>query len=179
MVYVFLADGFETVEALAAVDCLRRANIETVTVGVTGKTVVSSHKIPVVADTTEFAFSDDLEMIVLPGGGRGYDHLRESAEVGEIIDRCVSAGVPVAAICAAPAILGERGLLDGLHATCFPDMQEQLTGAIYEHRAVCVDGQFITGHSAGHSFAFGIKLVEKLRGSEAAKKLKQSLYQDV
>ena len=119
MVYVFLANGFETVEALACVDVLRRAGIETVTVGIESKTINSSQNIKVICDKAEDEISvlDDVEGIVLPGGMPGTKNLDKSVVVNTFIDFAIENGLLVAAICAAPSVLGKRGLLSGKKAT--------------------------------------------------------------
>ncbi len=168
MVYVFLADGFEDIEALAPIDIMRRAGIEVCTVGITGATVTSSHGVRIFADRFEAEPDSSLEMIVLPGGSVGTDNLKASQVVRRAIDYCVENDLYIAAICAAPTILGELSLLEGRQATCYPDMSELLGVGVYTGRSVTVDGRFITGKSAGHSVEFGLALVEALRGKAAA-----------
>lgn len=178
MVYVFLADGFEEIEALAPVDILRRAGIETATVGVTGQYVHGSHGITVKADVDKIKLDPSLEMIVIPGGHTGTMTLDDSEAVDNAVRYCVKNGVAIAAICAGPSVLGRRGILSGKSATCFPTFAEKLEGANYTGEAVCRDGLFITGKSAGHSLSFGLELVKALRGEEAASKVSLSLYQN-
>lgn len=170
MVYVFLAQGFEIVEALAPVDILRRAKIEVKTVGVTGKTVVSSNGIPVTADITtdEMKLDSSLELIVLPGGMPGANNLEADSFVQSAIDFCVENGKYVSAICAAPKIIGHKGLLKGRKATCFPGFEDDLEGAILTDELAVTDGKFITGKGAGAAFAFGFSLVEALADKETA-----------
>ena len=178
MVYVLLADGFEDVEALAPIDVMRRAGIDVKTIGITGVTVTSSHGVRMFTDATELDIDCDTEMLVLPGGGAGTEHLRHSQIVQEAIDSCVAQQVPIAAICAAPSILGERGLLKGHRATCFPSFSSYLEGAEYTGEPACEDGIFITGKSAGHSFRFGLRIVARLRGAETAAKVAHAIYQE-
>ena len=181
MVYVFLADGFEEMEALAPVDVMRRAGIEVVTVGITGQYVTGAHDIVVKADTTELSMSEKVEMIVLPGGGRGTANLAASGEVVRAIEYCRTNGIKMAAICAAPSVLGENGALSGKKATCFPvpDFTGKLAGAEYIDAGVVADGGIVTGRSAGHSIAFGLELVRQLRGEDAAQSKHTELYQNV
>ncbi|MBR1384831.1 MAG: DJ-1/PfpI family protein [Ruminococcus sp.] len=170
MVYVFLAQGFEIVEALAPVDIMRRAKLDVKTVGVTGKTVVSSNGIPVTADITtkEMKLDNELDLIVLPGGMPGANNLEADRYVQEAIDFCVDKDRYVSAICAAPKILGHKGLLKGRKATCFPGFENDLEGAILTDELAVKDGKFITGKGAGAAFAFGFKLVELLVGADKA-----------
>ena len=146
MVYVFLANGFEEMEALAPVDLLRRAGVEVFTVGVGSDMIVSSHNIPVKTDTTvdKIVLNDELEMIVLPGGMPGTLNLEASPDVLGAVDYCADNNRYIAAICAAPSIIGHKGLLDGRYATCFPGYEKDLKGAIHSARLVAVDGKFIT-----------------------------------
>lgn len=177
MVYVFLADGFEEMEALAPVDILRRAGIEIATVGVTGKTVTGAHGIVVESELTEVDASSLPELIILPGG-MGYRHLQDSLLVGRMISLCVEKKIPIAAICAAPSILGELGLLNGLRACCFPGFEDKLKGATLVNDPVCVDGGFITAKSAGHAAEFALKIVELLRGCEKAAAVREEIFQE-
>ena len=177
MVYVFLADGFEVTEALAPVDILRRAGVEVMTVGVTGKTVVSSHKIPVIADITkdEIVLDNELEMAVLPGGMPGADNLEADETVQKAIDFCAENDRYVAAICAAPKILGHKGLLSGRKATCFPGFEQDLSGAEITGELAVIDGKFITGKGAGAALDFGFALVAALFGEDKAAKVASNM----
>lgn len=177
MVYVFLADGFEEMEALAPVDILRRAGIEVATVGIAGKRVVGAHGIPVEADVCAAELDKETEMIILPGG-MGHELLKASPLVQRAIGFCVGSGIPVAAICAAPSILGELGLLKGLRACCFPGFEEKLKGAVIVKEGVCSDGNFITAKSAGHAANFALRIVEVLRGTQKAKEIYEEIYQE-
>lgn len=169
MIYVFLADGFEEIEALSPVDVLRRAGVEVKTVGVTGKTVMGSHKIPVTADIEiSEATTDGLEAVVLPGGIPGTPNLENSPEVQSFIDYCSENGKYVCAICAAPSILGHKGLLKGRNATSFPTFQGELDGATVSDKYVVCDGQFITARGAGVSLKFGAMIASKFVGEQKA-----------
>lgn len=177
MVYVFLADGFEEMEALAPVDILRRADIEVQTVGVTGEVVTGSHNIPVKADITvdKIKLSDELDMIVLPGGMPGTNNLQNNPDVLAAVDYCAENDRYVTAICAAPKILGSKGLLEGKNAICFPGFEKELTGAKLSSESVAVDGRFITAKGAGVAVKFALKLVELLASKEVAENLEASL----
>ena len=176
MVYVFLADGFEIIEALAPVDMLTRAGIEVKTVGVTGELVASSCGVSVAADMIidDFDFYD-VEAIVLPGGMPGTLNLEANPTVQQTIDNAVNIGVPVCAICAAPSILGNKGLLENKEATCFPGFEEKLTGAELSDEYVVTDGNFITARGAGVCIDFGLEIVKKLRGEETAEQIRKSI----
>ncbi len=176
MVYVFFADGFEEIEALAPVDLMRRAGLDVRTVGVTGKTVTGSHKIPVVCDlTVEEVSGEGLEAVVLPGGMPGTLNLEKSLIVQKIIDQAVANDKWIAAICAAPSILGHKGLLEGREAICFPGFEGELRGAEISKSYVCQDGRFVTAKGAGAAVEFGLKLVELLVGAQQAAALKESI----
>lgn len=176
MVYVFLADGFEIIEALAPVDVLRRAKVDTKTVGVTGKTVKSSCGVTVTADITidEFDFYD-VEAVVLPGGMPGTINLESNEKVQSAIDNAASVNVPVCAICAAPSILGHKGLLEGKEAICFPGFEDALSGAKISENYVVSDGNFITAKGAGVCIDFGLEIVKKLRSEELADEIKRTI----
>lgn len=177
MVYVFLADGFEEIEALTPVDILRRAGETVVTVGVTGKTVKGSHGITVEADRLigETGDASDADMIVLPGGMPGAANLDASAEVENILLRAAERDAYIAAICAAPMIPGKRGLLSGRDATCYPGFEKYLDGAKYYDASVVVDGNFITSDGMGSALDFALQLVALLKGDDAADSLAESV----
>ena len=176
MVYIFLADGFEIIEAMSPLDMLKRAKIDVKTVGVTGKVVTSSCGVQVVSDMeiAEFDFYD-VEAIVLPGGMPGPLNLENSESVQKAIDNAVHINIPVCAICAAPSVLGHKGLLSGKEATCFPGFEDSLEGAEMSDRYVVTDGNFITARGAGVSVDFGLAIVEKLKGKEAAEEIRKTI----
>ncbi|MBQ9532041.1 MAG: DJ-1/PfpI family protein [Eubacterium sp.] len=176
MVYVFLADGFEIIEALAPVDVMKRAIIEVKIVGVTSKTVTSSCGVQVVCDMdiSEFDFYN-VEAIVLPGGMPGTLNLENNEVVQSAIDNAVNIDVPVCAICAAPSILGHKGLLSGKKAVCFHGFEEALEGAEISSDFVVSDGNIITAKGAGVCIDFGLKIVEKLKGKDVAHKIKEQI----
>lgn len=182
MVYLFLADGFEEIEALTPVDLLRRAGVAVTTVGVTGKTVTGSHGITVAADVSaEEAMAaldngEAIEMIVLPGGMPGAATLDASEVVDTFIDAAEKANAYIAAICAAPMILGKRGLLNGKKATCFPGFEEHLHGAEYVSTHTVTDGRYITGQAMGAATEFALSLVKALKGEGAAEELRAAVF---
>lgn len=177
MVYVFLANGFEELEALAPIDILRRAGVAVTTVGVDSQTITASHKVVFTTDITvdKVVLDDSVEMIVLPGGMPGTLNLENNDYVQAAIDFCVKNDRYVAAICAAPSILGHKGLLKGKKAICFPGFEKDLEGAEISADHVVEDGKFITAKGAGVCIPFALKLVEKLVSAEKAAELHDSL----
>lgn len=176
MVYVFLADGFEIIEAMAPIDMLRRANVSVTTVGVDKKVITSSCGIPVTADimSNEFEFSD-VEAVIIPGGLQGVINLENSSLVQSVIDEAVQGGILVCAICAGPSILGHKGLLRGVRAVCYPGFEDALEGAIISDEYVVTDGDFITAKGAGVSVEFGLEIVRELIGDEAAETVRSTI----
>lgn len=177
MVLVFLANGFEETEAIAPIDILRRNGQKVVTVGIGEEVITSSHGVTVVPDVTEIdiALNDEIDMIVLPGGMPGTLNLEKSRTVQDAIDYCAANGKYVCAICAAPSILGRKGLLKGRKATCFPGFEEFLEGAEFTGAPVELDGKFITARGAGVATEFGLKLVEALSGKAASDKIREAM----
>lgn len=173
MVYVFLANGFEEIEALASVDIMRRAEIPVTTVGIGAKVIEGSHGIKVVADImdSEFVFDDGVEMVVLPGGMPGTLELEKSICVTTALDLADQKQKYIAAICAAPSILGHKGLLRGKKACCYPGFEDQLIQANVTNDSVVLDGNIITSRGAGTVYDFAHKLVEVLRDTETADKI--------
>lgn len=176
MVYVFLADGFEIIEALSPVDMLRRAKIETKLVGVTGEIVTSSCGVAVKTDMLidEFDFYD-VEAVVLPGGMPGTLNLENNQTVQNIIDNASNTNAFICAICAAPSILGHKGLLNEKEATCFPGFENALEGASLSEDFVVTDGKFITARGAGVSVDFGLEIVKQLRGEELSNEIRSQI----
>ena len=177
MIYVFFAQGFEEVEALAPIDLLRRCGKEVITVGVNDNIIVGSHNIPIVTDTItqEIKLDDTLEMIVLPGGMPGTINLENNPAVQEAIDFCVKNDKFIGAICAAPSILGHKGILKNKKAVCFEGFENQLEGAEVSKDSVMADGNIITARGAGVAVQFGLKLVEVLISKERSATLKAAI----
>lgn len=177
MVYVFLANGFEETEAIAPIDILRRCELDVVTVGVGEEVITSSHGISVIPDITEVDFvpSEEIDMIVLPGGMPGTLNLEKSRTVQEAIDYCTENGKYIGAICAAPSVLGKKNLLKGKKATCFPGFEDFLLGAEFTGAPVELDGKIITARGAGVAVEFGLKLAEVLNGKAASDKIRAAM----
>ncbi len=177
MIYVFLAKGFEEIEALTVVDYSRRAELEVYTVGIGGKIIVGSHNIPVFCDLdeSEAVADDNLQAIVLPGGMPGTLNLESNKTVNKFIDYCNENGKYICAICAAPSILGHKGLLNGRKACCFPGFENELTGAEISDDFVCIDGKIITAKGMGSAISFSQAIVTELKDKNTADRIKASL----
>lgn len=177
MVYVFLAQGFEEIEALTPVDVLRRGGAEVVTVGIGGTQITGSHGITVKADITDAELKDlaAAEAIVLPGGMPGTLNLEKNAAVQDALKYAAEHHLLVGAICAAPSVLGHAGMLQGKKAVCFPGFEGELKGAALSEEGVCCDGNIITAKGMGVSLPFGLALLAALRGKDAAEKVRVSV----
>lgn len=177
MVYMLLGTGFEETEAIAPLDLMRRANIDAVTVGLTGKQVRGSHGITVEADILPGEMDlTKLDMIVLPGGLGGVASARASREALDALRFAWENEKYVAAICAGPTVLADLGITDGHHATCYPGCEGQMGSAVMVPNAAVVrDGKLITGTSAGCAVSFGLALVEALKGSAEADRIKAQI----
>ena len=176
MIYLFLANGFEEVEALAPLDILRRAGETVRTVGVSGRTITGSHGIPVVCDCTADALPDEApKAVILPGGMPGTKNLDASEVVCRTVLSVHAAGGLVCAICAAPSVLGHLGVLEGKAATCFPGFEDELAGARVSDRSVVHDGNVITAKGAGVALDFGFAIVSALCGAEKADTLRRAM----
>lgn len=172
MVYLLLADGFEEIEALTTVDILRRSGIDVKTVGISSKIQTGSHDIPVVCDIEiNEVDKNDITMLILPGGG-GYELLDASNEVHGLINHCVANKIYISCICAAPSIIGKKGLLEGKKAVCYPGFEKYLYGAQIQNTKTAVDGLFITGKGPGASADFAFEIVSILKDKETADKIK-------
>ncbi|MBE7048386.1 MAG: DJ-1/PfpI family protein [Ruminococcaceae bacterium] len=164
MTYVFLADGFEEIEALAVVDILRRCKIAVETVSITDKKqVTGAHGISVIADTVlSAADMDKANALILPGGLPGADNLQACAPLAEALCKADRENRIVAAICAAPKVLGALGITKGKRATCYPGYEQTLSGAVVVAEKVAWDGHVITSRGAGTASDFAFCLAEAL-----------------
>lgn len=174
---VFFGTGYEEIEALTVVDILRRAGVETVMVSVMKeKSVAGSHDIRVEMDALigEIDFTG-LDVIVLPGGMPGTKNLEACEALMAQVDIFAAQGKIVAAICAAPSILGHRGILKGKKACSFPSFESHLEGAEVLQQPAVMDGNLITGRGMGAAIPFGLKILEKLQGEEAARKMAEAI----
>lgn len=179
-VILFFADGTEEVEALTAVDILRRAGAEVTVAGLGGVERTGAHGITVKTDVAaeELCGSEAFDMVVLPGGMPGTTNLGASEKVRHFIIRAINEDKFIGAICAAPTILGGMGLLKNRSATCYPGMESGLGGALYTGGDVCRDGKIITGAGVGAAVEFSLALTEALFGFETAGKIRKSIVAD-
>lgn len=180
MIYAFLADGFEEVEALFPVDLMRRAGLPVTTVGIGKKEITGSHGITVTADISDENLSfEPIDLIFLPGGMPGTKNLNESSTVHRAIDLAIKQDSYIAAICAAPMILGERGLLNGKRAVCYPSFEKHLIGAtVLENSKIATDGKIITAKGVGAACELGLEIVKTLCGQQKADELRKSTISD-
>lgn len=170
---LFLADGFEEIEALTVVDLLRRAGIEITTASIMGrKEVTGSHNITVVADTLfEDVNFDEPDMLILPGGQPGTTNLGNCEPLKDKIKEFDAAGKMLSAICAAPTVYGKMGLLSDKKACCYPGCEVGLKGADVQTTEVTKDGHFITSRGMGTAIPFGLAIIEHFQGEKAAKEM--------
>lgn len=166
--FVFLATGFEEIEALGTVDILRRGGIKVMTVSIMGDLkVMGAHNIPVIADylfeDADFSVADAL---ILPGGIPGSNHLNTCTRLKELVMEKYEEGKLLGAICAGPMVLGGLGLLKGRKATCFPNFEPTMVGAVCVEEGVAVDGNIVTCQGPGYVFDFGLTLLEIMRDAE-------------
>ncbi len=176
MVYLFLADGFEEIEALTPLDVLRRAQIPVCTVGVGTNHPCGTHDISVKVDISESELDlSDMTAVILPGGMPGTHNLELSSEVQRAIAYAVENKLLVAAICAAPSILGHADYLKNRKATCFPGFEDALSGAILVKEPVVLDGNFLTAKGAGVALEFSLAIVAYLAGEEKSKEIRGAM----
>lgn len=176
MVYLFMADGFEEVEGLTVVDLVRRAGIELKTVSVMGRIeVTGAHGIEVKADCLFEDMKEPAEMLILPGGVPGTPNLKAHKGLQQLICKSAEQGIYLAAICAAPTVYGELGLLKGKKATCYPGLENGLLGAEVVYDNVAADGNFITSRGVGTAIDFSLKLVEVLKNKAEADKIAKAI----
>lgn len=176
-VLIFFANGTEEVEALTPLDYLRRAGAEVTLVGICGEYQTGSHGITVKTDATidDIDEKTDFDMIVIPGGMPGTNNIESSEKVQSLITRAHNENKFIGAICAAPKILGARGLLKGKTATCYPGFEDQLDGAAVSENKAVKDGNIITGTGAGAANEFALMLISALYGTETAEKIGRSV----
>ena len=170
MVYIFLADGFEEIEALGTLDLIRRAGIEALSVSITDDVYVrGSHGITVKADITMDACTDEKpDGVILPGGMPGAENLLNSKEVRGYVQRNFDDGRLIAAICAAPMVFGKMGLLKGKRVTCYSGFEKHLEGAQYTAKSVEADKNVITGNGPGAFYKFAYEIIKFLKDKESA-----------
>jgi 4-methyl-5(b-hydroxyethyl)-thiazole monophosphate biosynthesis len=176
-VFIFLAEGFEETEAVATIDVMLRGELDVTSVSITGNLLVTgAHGIAVNADTLfEKADISSGDMLVLPGGMPGAANLNAHAGLKNALEQYAARGKKIAAICAAPLVLGGLGLLQGKNATAYPSFEPTLKGATFVLSPVVKDGNIITGRGPGFAFQFGLAIVEELQGKLKADKVAEGL----
>ncbi len=176
-IYVFLGDGFETIEALTAVDVLRRGGADVKTVSIMDKiTVLSSHSVEVKADIMlDEAELENSDMMILPGGLGGTNNIKANKKLIEALKAQAEKGKYVCAICAAPSALGINGILKGKKTTVYPGFEEEMTGCSVMGENVVKDGNIITGKGPGMAVEFAFALLEAAKGEEAVKQVKAGM----
>lgn len=176
MIYMFLADGFEETEAIAALDMMRRGGLDIRTVGVDKISVTGSHGIIVVADIAGNELSEEIpEGVILPGGMPGTINLESSEIVTSLLKKTYDNGGLVAAICAAPSVLGHLGFLNGKKAVCYPGFESELHGAELGSSKTVSDGNVITACGAGAAIEFGLEVVRYFVGFDEAERVRKSI----
>lgn len=176
MIYLFLANGFEETEGVAPFDILKRGGIDVQTVGVGSDLITASNGLKIKTDITNRDISfENLKGIVLPGGMPGTTNLENNEDVIKCIDFCAKNKLMIAAICAAPSILGKKGLLAGKEACCYPGFEKYLEGAKISNEPVTVCDNIITANGPGSAMKFGFELVGYLRSQNAVKVLKKGM----
>lgn len=178
-VYAFISDGMEEVECLAVCDVLIRAGVEVKLVSIMGKKqVTGSHGFKIEADLLFEEITDDADLLFLPGGLPGTNHLKAHGGLAELLKAHAGAGKRLAAICAAPSVLGGLGLVEGHRATCFPGYEGEMTGADCRGDGVVTDRLITTGRGMGWSLDMGLELVRLLVDETAAVDLKTKIQYD-
>lgn len=179
-VYAFLAPGLEEVECLATVDVLIRGGINVKLVSITDSLeVTGAHHITVKADCRlEDVAWDEAQVLFLPGGMPGTKHLAECRKLTENLTEAYRKGKRLAAICAAPSVLGGLGLLEGKRATCYPGFEDELKGAELQKAGIVTDGQITTARGLGYALDLGLELVKLLVNKETSEKIKKSIQYD-
>ncbi len=175
--YIFLADGFEEIEAIAPIDIFRRAGIEVTTISVSSdRTVKGAHGIIVTADNLfdNSNFTDN-DILYLPGGMPGTKNLDAHDGLKKLIQKQIEGKKTLAAICAAPSILGKMGLLNGKEAICYPGFENQMLGAILSDKKIVKSENILTAKGAGVAIQFALKLVEELQGKDLSEKIATSI----
>lgn len=174
---IFLADGFEEIEGLTVVDVLRRAQIDIAMVSISSeKSVKGAHGITVLADALLSEVDKDaFDMLILPGGMPGTKNLGASRELAELLKRANAEQKGIAAICAAPSVLGDLGFLKRRKAVCYPGFEERLSGAEVLDKPVVTDGHITTSRGMGTAIPFALELTARLAGREEAKRIAESI----
>lgn len=175
-VLLFLAEGFEEIEALTVVDVLRRADIVCDTCSLAYENVTGAHGIKVFADKTmDNVNAEEYNAVVIPGGMPGAENLKNSEKVVSIVKKFNAEGKVVAAICAGPIVLGKAKITEGKKVTSYPGYENELGNCIYLEETAVIDNNVITSRGPATALYFALKLVEKLKGMETVEKLKEGM----
>ena len=176
-VLIILADGFEEIEAITPIDVLRRAGVEVILAGLSGKIITGAHGVKFQTDVTLDEYKDLPDAIILPGGMPGAQNLGRSPKVAELVKKVNSQNKVVGAICAAPALaLAPTGILNGKKATCYPGFEKDFPSSVtFSSDRVVVDGNIVTSRGPGSAFEFALELVEKLVGKEKAETVSEGM----
>ncbi|MBE6537205.1 MAG: DJ-1/PfpI family protein [Ruminococcaceae bacterium] len=175
---LLLANGFEEIEALTPLDVLRRAGVSVDTIGIGSKTIVGAHNIPVIADITDSeANANDYDSVIFPGGMPGSTNLDASEFTDKIIASVTAKGGRLAAICAAPLVLGRRGILNGKKATCYPGFENELKGAEILPLGVVTDGNITTAKGMGVALEFAKELTSLLVSPEKSREISEAIME--
>jgi 4-methyl-5(b-hydroxyethyl)-thiazole monophosphate biosynthesis len=175
-VYILLAEGFEEIEAVTPADILRRLGLNVLLIGVSSKQVKGSHGIEITSDATLNKVKNEIPAaLILPGGMPGAKNLDSNADVRNLILKTSAGDKIIAAICAAPMVIGRLGLLNGKNAVCFPGFEEYLTGAKILNDSVVRDGNIITAKGPGAAAAFGFEIGAALKDEVSVAFIKRSM----
>ena len=175
-VYAFVADGMEEMECLAVCDCLRRAKVDVKLVSIMGrKMVTGSHGFKIEADCLFEEIGDDADVLFLPGGLVGTNNLKAHRGLAEMLKAHAAAGKRLAAICAAPSVLGELGLVEGHRATCYPGFENQMKGADCRGDGVVTDRLISTGRGMGWAIDLGLELIRVLVSEDEAERIRKAI----
>lgn len=179
-VFAFLADGLEEVECLAVVDVLRRAGVDVTLVSITGRReITGSHRICFMSDALfEEVDPGEADVLFLPGGMPGTNHLKAHAGLAAALEFANKQGRRIAAICAAPTVLGVLGLLKGRTATCYPGLEEMLEGVSYTRQGVITDGNITTARGLGYALDLGLEMIRLLQGHQQEEKIREMIQYD-
>lgn len=178
MVYIFVGQGFEEIEALSVCDILRRGGVEVQLAGVGGLEITGGHGIKISADIMISGIElSKADMLVIPGGIGGVESIEQSAECSLIIKNAAKREIPLAAICAGPRVLAELSLLSGKYITCYPGMDAEMTGAVVDtSKSTAADGSLFTGRAPGAALDFALELLEILKGRAVAEKVRSGIH---
>ncbi len=178
MIAILIADGFEEIEALTPLDVLRRAGLDVRTVAIGSKIAVGSHGIPVICDMEASEVNEkELSTVIFPGGMPGSLNLDASPYADKFINAVLKNGGRIAAICAAPLVLGRRGLLEGKEAICYPGFEEELRGAEISEKSVVTDANITTAKGMGVALHFALELVRLICGEDKANEISKSVME--